>query len=57
MKTQDEIWEKDRCKLKENKESKPNQVSSSDSVGGNDETVTNNNASSSVVEIKKRQGR
>ena len=53
MKQRDEKWERDRCKLKENKESDLNQVSSSDSGGNNnDDTFTNNCVNLSVVEIK-----
>ena len=40
-----EKWERNRYKLKENKESDLNQVSGSDSVGSNDDTFANNNAS------------
>ena len=43
---------RDRCKLKENKESKPNQVSGSDSGGNNDDdTFIDNSVSLSTDEI------
>ena len=39
-------------KLKENKESEPNQASGSDSGGNNDDTFTNKDVNLSAVEIK-----